>query len=179
MNKTKLKIKRVLIANRSEIAKRIQNTCHAHGIETVAIYTQEDQKSPYVYSATKSYLLSQNGCAGYLQSDEIINIALRSNSDAIHPGYGFLSEDSTFAQKVIDAGTGADIITLAGVNDTEGESYYQLVTAAGDSTISAYDTVTGFDIADGTLQSDALDFDTATTTGAVRARSAPSHKRLA
>jgi acetyl-CoA carboxylase, biotin carboxylase subunit len=104
MNKTKLKIKRVLIANRSEIAKRIQNTCHAHGIETVAIYTQEDQKSPYVYSATKSYLLSQNGCAGYLQSDEIINIALRSNSDAIHPGYGFLSEDSTFAQKVIDAG---------------------------------------------------------------------------
>jgi hypothetical protein len=69
----------------------------------------------------------------------------------------------------IDAGPGADVITLGGVNHTIGESYKQLVVAAGDSPATAYDTVTGFDIATNTLMSDALDFDTFSVTGAVAA----------
>ena len=107
---------------------------------------------------------------GAVGATSTINVNTGAGVDTISVTTGTSTANATTAnQKVIDAGTGADIITLAGVNDTEGESYYQLVTAAGDSTISAYDTVTGFDIADGTLQSDALDFDTATTTGAVAA----------
>jgi len=96
-------IKKVLIANRSEISSRIQTACHSNGIETVAIYTQEDQTSPYIFESTENHKLSQNGYAGYLDQNEIISIAQKTNSDAIHPGYGFLSENNVFAQKVIDA----------------------------------------------------------------------------
>ena len=98
------KIKKILIANRSEIASRIQFTCHSLGIKTVAIYSSEDKYNSYIYSARKSYQLSQNGVQAYLNQNEIINIALKAEVDAIHPGYGFLSENANFSQKVIDAG---------------------------------------------------------------------------
>lgn len=98
------KIKTILIANRSEIALRIQFTCHSLGIETIAIYTKEDKFASYVHKANKSYLLPQSGYTGYLDQEAIINIALKAKADAIHPGYGFLSENAQFAQKVIDAG---------------------------------------------------------------------------
>ena len=94
---------KVLIANRGEIALRIQATCHSQGIKTVAIYTKEDQSLSYVYGANESHPLSGQGSSGYLNQDEIISIAKKSGSDAIHPGYGFLSENASFAQKVVDA----------------------------------------------------------------------------
>jgi len=90
--------------------------------------------------------------------------------DTISVTTGTAVTDATTAnQKVIDAGTGADVITLAGTNHTTGESYYQLKVAAGDSTQTAYDKVTGFDLATNSLVSDALDFDTFSVTGAVAA----------
>ena len=104
MNINRNRIKKVFIANRAEIARRIQTACHTNNIQTVSVYTQEDQKSPYVYNATESYKLSKDGCDGYLNQDELINIAKKSNADAVHPGYGFHSENYVFAQKVIDAG---------------------------------------------------------------------------
>jgi acetyl-CoA carboxylase, biotin carboxylase subunit len=97
-------MKKVLIANRGEVALRIQATCHSFGIKTVAIYTEEDQYLSYVFKAGESYKLSLSGAAGYMAQDEIISIAIKSGADSIHPGYGFLSEKSEFAQKVIDAG---------------------------------------------------------------------------
>jgi len=97
-------IRTILIANRSEIALRVQATCHAMGIKTVAIYSPEDMYASYVYNAHEAYKLSKSGFAGYLNQEEIISIALKSGADAIHPGYGFLSENSNFAQKVLDAG---------------------------------------------------------------------------
>lgn len=97
-----LSLQTVLIANRGEIARRIQATCHAMGINTIALYTQEDQWAPYVYSATKAYSLPKNGINGYLDQDAIINIAHRAQATAIHPGYGFLAENAQFAQKVIE-----------------------------------------------------------------------------
>jgi len=97
-------LKKVLIANRSEVALRVLATCKARGIETVAIYTKEDRYSSFVYKADYAYQLTQSGYRGYLDQDEIISIALRSGADGLHPGYGFLSENSDFAQKIIDAG---------------------------------------------------------------------------
>jgi acetyl/propionyl-CoA carboxylase alpha subunit len=98
-----LKINKVLIANRSEIALRIQATCHTLGIKTVAIYSPEDVMSSYVYKASEAYRLSASGFSAYLNQDEIIAIAKQAGVDAIHPGYGFLSENAVFAQKVIDS----------------------------------------------------------------------------
>lgn len=97
-------MKRVLIANRSEVALRIQATCHAQGLETVAIFSSEDRFASFVYLATHAYQLSFSGSAAYFAQDQIINLALSSGADALHPGYGFLSENAEFAQKVIDAG---------------------------------------------------------------------------
>jgi len=97
-------IKTVLIANRGEIATRINSTCQALGIKTIAIYTKEDQLSPYVFKANKAYKLPQGGLVGYLDQDAIITIAQKANAIAIHPGYGFLAESAQFAQQVIDAG---------------------------------------------------------------------------
>src|ERR1700691_934613 len=96
-------IKKILIANRSEIALRIQSTCHALGLETVAIFSPEDRFSEFVYNATQAYPLTQSGHRAYMAQDEIIALAHKAGADAIHPGYGFLSENASFAQKVIDA----------------------------------------------------------------------------
>ena len=98
------KINRILIANRSEIASRIQFTCKKLGIKTVSICAPEDQTLPFVYQADQNYLLEKNGTASYLDAEKIIKIAMQAKVDAIHPGYGFFSENAAFAQKVIDAG---------------------------------------------------------------------------
>ena len=98
------KISKILIVNRSEIAVRIQATCRALGIKTVALCSSEDAESSYVYQADQAYSLSQQGFQAYLDQDEIIAIAQKARVAAIHPGYGFLSENPTFAQRVIDAG---------------------------------------------------------------------------
>ncbi|MFH1831770.1 MAG: biotin carboxylase N-terminal domain-containing protein [bacterium] len=109
-------IKKILIANRGEIALRINATCHALNIQTIGVYAPEDMYLSYVYKVDQAYLLSQAGINAYLNQEEIIEIALQTHTDAIHPGYGFLSENAIFAQKVIDAGLiwiGPDPQTLA------------------------------------------------------------------
>ena len=97
------KITSILIANRSEISLRIQSSCEALGIKTVAIYTKEDESLSFVSEATEAYQLSHSGTHGYMDQEEIIAIAKKAKVDAIHPGYGFLSESAVFAQKVLDA----------------------------------------------------------------------------
>lgn len=104
MNYIKNKIKKLLIANRGEIAFRIQQTCKALGIKTVAIYAPQDSTSSYLYHANEVYKIQLDGYKAYLAQDEIIKVAKQTNCQAIHPGYGFLSENAEFAQKVVDSG---------------------------------------------------------------------------
>ena len=98
-------MKRVLIANRGEIAVRVIRACRDHGIESVAVYSEEDRDAIHTKSA--DFAFSLNGTTAtqtYLDISKIIAAAKASGADAIHPGYGFLSERADFAQAVIDAG---------------------------------------------------------------------------
>ncbi|MBN1627399.1 MAG: pyruvate carboxylase [Deltaproteobacteria bacterium] len=100
------KFKRVLIANRGEIAIRIIRACHELGIRTVAIYSEEDKMSLFRTKADESYIigLKKGPVEAYLDMDEIISLSLKKGVDAIHPGYGFLSENPEFSRKCKDAG---------------------------------------------------------------------------
>lgn len=98
-------MKKILIANRGEIARRIIRTCDRLGIETIAIHSEADGELPYVSEATEAAAIGQNPVAqSYLQADKIIEEALKRNAEAIHPGYGLLSENADFARKVTEAG---------------------------------------------------------------------------
>ena len=99
-------IRNVLAANRGEIAIRIFRACTELGISTTAIYSWEDRLSIHRYKADRAYLIGDKDdpIGAYLDGDAIIELALAKGVDAIHPGYGFLSENAEFAQKVIDAG---------------------------------------------------------------------------
>jgi geranyl-CoA carboxylase alpha subunit len=98
-------IRRLLIANRGEIARRIVRTAHRLGIETVAVYSDADASALHVKEATTAFALGGNASADtYLRIDKLIAAAKATGADAIHPGYGFLSENAEFAQAVIDAG---------------------------------------------------------------------------
>jgi acetyl-CoA/propionyl-CoA carboxylase len=91
-------IEKVLIANRGEIALRIIRTCKALGIKTVAVYSDEDYNSLHVKQASESYHIGEGAPAkSYLNQEKILKTILASGSDAVHPGYGFLSENSDFA----------------------------------------------------------------------------------
>jgi len=96
-----MKIKKVLIANRGEIAIRILRACTELNISTVAVYTYEDRYSQHRYKADETYQIGKDNepLKPYLDMDEIISLAKNKNVDAIHPGYGFLSENSEFARK--------------------------------------------------------------------------------
>ncbi|MBL7666109.1 MAG: ATP-grasp domain-containing protein [Bacteriovoracaceae bacterium] len=98
-------IKKILIANRGEIALRVIATCKEMGIKTVTVYSHYDQKLPHAFMADESYLLEGETIGEtYLNQTAIIKIAKQTKADAIHPGYGFLSENSDFSNAVKAAG---------------------------------------------------------------------------
>jgi propionyl-CoA carboxylase alpha chain len=98
-------ITRLLVANRAEIASRVFRTCRSLGIGTVAIHSDADAALPYVREADAAVRLPGNAPSEtYLRIDLVLDAARRSGADAIHPGYGFLSENADFARAVIDAG---------------------------------------------------------------------------
>ncbi len=98
-------MKRLLIANRGEIARRIIRSAHAMGIETVAVHSDADALAMHVGEATLAFALGGNTAAeSYLRIDALLAAARATYADAVHPGYGFLSENADFAQAVIDAG---------------------------------------------------------------------------
>jgi propionyl-CoA carboxylase alpha chain len=98
-------IRRLLVANRGEIARRIIVTCRAVGVETVAVHSDADADAPYVAEADYAVRLPGNAPTDtYLRIDLLVDAARRAGADAVHPGYGFLSENAGFAQAVQDAG---------------------------------------------------------------------------
>lgn len=100
------KFQKILVANRGEIALRIFRACYDLNLRTVAIYSQEDMYSLYRTRADEAYLIGENKSplAAYLDIPGIIDLAKRRNVDAIHPGYGFLSENAAFARACEQAG---------------------------------------------------------------------------
>ena len=113
-------VKRVLIANRGEIALRIIRACRELDIETVAVYSQADESSLAAQLATQSLCIGPARAAdSYLNQDAILSAALASKCDAIHPGYGFLSENPDFADRCVQAelkyiGPSGDVIRKLG-----------------------------------------------------------------
>ena len=98
-------IKRLLVANRAEIASRVFRTCRELGVETVAVHSDADAGLPYVAEADVSVRLPGFAAADtYLRADLLVDAARNAGADAIHPGYGFLSESAAFARAVVDAG---------------------------------------------------------------------------
>ena len=98
-------MKRVLIANRGEIAVRVLRACKDHGLESVAVYSEEDRNAIHSQMADAAYSLHGiTATETYLNIEKLIKAAKQSGADAVHPGYGFLSENANFAQAVIDAG---------------------------------------------------------------------------
>ena len=113
-------IEKVLIANRGEIALRVIRTCKALGIKTVAVYSDEDYNSLHVKKADESFHIGEAAPAkSYLNQEKILEVMLSSGTDAVHPGYGFLSENDDFARlceknKINFIGPSADSMNLCG-----------------------------------------------------------------
>lgn len=113
-------IKKILISNRGEIASRIIQTCKRIGITTVAVYSEADEHMPYVTAADEAYLIGPPPAfQSYLKVEEIISVALKAKVDAIHPGYGFLSENSDFVERcekegIIFIGPSSKVIKMMG-----------------------------------------------------------------
>jgi len=96
--------KRILVANRGECAIRIIRSCRELGIESVAIYSEADAHGLHVKKADRAVMIGPDPVKCYLNIHRIVNVALESGCDAVHPGYGFLSENDEFARAIMDAG---------------------------------------------------------------------------
>src|SRR5712692_11776910 len=111
---------KILIANRGEIAVRIMATCREMGIRTVAVYSDADRNALHVREADEAYLIGPAPVAqSYLRIETIIDVAKRSGAEAIHPGYGFLSENAAFVEAceqaaIVFIGPPASVMRLMG-----------------------------------------------------------------
>ncbi|HMG14097.1 MAG TPA: biotin carboxylase N-terminal domain-containing protein, partial [Saprospiraceae bacterium] len=98
-------MKKILVANRGEIALRIMKTIRKMGIQSVAVYSEIDRNAPHVLYADEAVCIGPAPSSqSYLRADHIIEIAIQLDVDGIHPGYGFLSENAEFSEKVNKAG---------------------------------------------------------------------------
>ena len=142
-------IKRLLIVNRGEIARRIMRSAHNMGISTVAVYADGDAGEPFVREADQAIALGgKSSLETYLDQAKILAVARRTGADAVHPGYGFLSENMTFANAVQKAGLiwvgpSADAITQMG----DKLSSKRLMTDAGVPTLPSAEVTMGSDTA--------------------------------
>ena len=138
------RVQTLLIANRGEIACRIARTAQSLGLDVVAVYSDADRDLPHVRAADRAVRIGPAAVhASYLSVDALIEDARRSGADAIHPGYGFLSENAAFAQAVVDAGltwVGPSPGAIAAMGDKAAAR--QLAAEHG------VPTVTGFDASD-------------------------------
>lgn len=141
--------RRILVANRGEIARRVFTTAHDMGLSTVAVYAEGDADAPFVAEADQAVALDGVTAAeSYLVPEKILDAARRTGADAIHPGYGFLSENAAFAQAVIDAGLtwigpGPDAIAAMG----DKLAAKKLMIAAGVPTLPSVEITPDVDLA--------------------------------
>ena len=120
INKSPRKIEKILIANRGEIAMRVMRSCREMGIRSVAVYSEADRTAKHVLYADEAVCLGPAASKeSYLNIEKIIEAAKEHNADAIHPGYGFLSENSEFvrrcqAEGIIFIGPSAETMDMMG-----------------------------------------------------------------
>ncbi len=147
-------IARLLIANRGEIARRIMRTAHELGISTVAIYADGDSDAPFVHAADTAIALGGHTSAEtYLDIDKVMRACRKSDAQAVHPGYGFLSENEFFAQAVLDAGLrwiGPAPPVIARMGDKLAAK--RLMREAGVPTLEAVEIATDTDVAGAAAQ---------------------------
>src|SRR5690625_4947423 len=141
-------LKKVLIANRGEIAVRIIQACHELNIHTVAIYSEPDQDALHVELADEAYCVGPaSSTDSYLNIENILKIAMLTNTDAIHPGYGFLAENAEFASlckqcNITFIGPSADSIQKMGIKDIARQTMKQAgvpITPGSDGIVKNYD----------------------------------------
>ena len=142
-------IRRLLVANRGEIARRIFRTARAMGMETVAVFSDGDADEPFVAEADRAVALGGRSAAdSYLDTAKVLDAARRSGADAVHPGYGFLSENAAFATAVINAGliwVGPPPQAIAAMGDKLEAKRRMIV--AGVPTLPSVEINTGVDLA--------------------------------